>query len=471
MSLGDDIQQLPPSVITSGWLGYPGATEMQLSRAETRLKCVLPPSYRDFLKVTNGWRHTTPFIYKLWPVEEIEWFAVRRQDWIDTFVQQQATERTQISDSEYWVYGDEQDCSKLRVKYLQQALEISDRGDASIYLLNPNIVTADGEWEAWFFGDWLPGADRYSSFKDLMQAEYETFLELRDIPSSPIFLMPQPFHQSAHEEIDHEGDRPIESTDDLGRIVFETNELETHEFGTDEANLERSPALGSSGWATSNRFLVTVQTRRYGNKIQQRTSANHWQTNTSQTFTDKPFDDLYDWIDHQLKQSVTTSPAEPETTREHRTPPISPRHSLASNSSSNNLIATIHISNVRVYQRSLIDGLPALPEIHLSLHPIRLKSAHPTTIELSLTVGEQPNLQAFSPIAYHIQYFAQDLVRDAALLLGDVEVTLIQTHRVYSVISPTIQLQRGLYRLQILATSNSINAKPAYMEIPLLHAI
>jgi hypothetical protein len=364
------------------------------------------------------------------------------------------------------------------VKYLQQALEISDRGDSSIYLLNPNIVTADGEWEAWFFGDWLPGADRYHSFIDLMQAEYETFLELRDIPSSTISLIPPLFHQSPHDEIYHEGDRPVESIHELGDIASETHELETHELEieTHEAGLERSPdehyaipsrASGSSEWATLNRFLVTVQTRRKGNKIQQRTGANHWQTHTSQTFTDKPFDDLHGWIDHQLKQSVTASPVESDITREHRTPRVSSGHPPASDRST----ARVYISNVHVYQRSPIDGLPALPGIHPSFHPTRLKSAHPATIELSLTVSEPPNPQSFSPITYLIQFFAQDLVRDTAILLGDTEVTLMQNQFIYSAISPPLELQQGLYRLQILATSDCVNAKPAYAEIPLLHAI
>jgi hypothetical protein len=42
-------------------------------------------------------------------------------------------------------------------------------------LLNPNIVTPDGEWEALYFAHWIPGADRYPSFWELMQAEREAF--------------------------------------------------------------------------------------------------------------------------------------------------------------------------------------------------------------------------------------------------------------------------------------------------------
>ena len=192
-----ELDALPPEVIEAGWLGYPGALEEQIHHAENRLGVSLPPSYREFLKVTNGWRQTTPFIYQLWSTYEIEWLRVRHSDWIDTFIEQQkrweqrhlymsvnglshSAKRFLIPDEIYFVYGEEQDCMDLRVEYLQTALEISRKGDSAIYLLNPQVVTEEGEWEAWFFGDWLPGADRYRSFRDLMWAEYQNFLELNE---------------------------------------------------------------------------------------------------------------------------------------------------------------------------------------------------------------------------------------------------------------------------------------------------
>ncbi|NEO32764.1 MAG: SMI1/KNR4 family protein [Symploca sp. SIO3C6] len=190
-SMEDVDEELPSEVIESGWLGYPGATEEQIALAETRLGIVLPPSYREFLTVTNGWYQTTPFIYKIWSTEEIEWFALRNQAWINAFVERYGNKcknslqsrftMPSISDEEYLIYGDNQDCSKFRLEYLSTALEISDRGESAIYLLNPKIITEDGEWEACFFGDWLPGADRYRSFREMMQAEYQNFLELREV--------------------------------------------------------------------------------------------------------------------------------------------------------------------------------------------------------------------------------------------------------------------------------------------------
>ncbi len=183
---------IPADVIDSAWLGYPGATEEQITRVEARLDIHLPPSYREFLKVSNGWRQLTPFIYRVWSVEEIGWFFSRHQTWIDTFVNKQlkfqhytgqngsSFKLPYITDADYLRYGEAQDCSKIRYEYLQTALEISDKGESTIYLLNPRVKTSDGEWEAWFFGDWLPGADRYPSFQDMMEAEYANFLEMKE---------------------------------------------------------------------------------------------------------------------------------------------------------------------------------------------------------------------------------------------------------------------------------------------------
>ena len=194
-SIQDDQNQLPLEVIESNWLGYPGATQEQINRAETRLEVRLPPSYREFLQVSNGWRQTTPFIDRLWSTEELEWFALRHQTWIDNFIAGYLARNYRnsfingsedrrvipsISNTEYFTYGEAQDCSKLRIEYLETALEISQKGDSAIYLLNPQVTTAEGEWEAWFFADWLPGADRYPSFCEMMQAEYINFLELRE---------------------------------------------------------------------------------------------------------------------------------------------------------------------------------------------------------------------------------------------------------------------------------------------------
>lgn len=175
-------QTLPDEVVASGWLGYPGATEEEIARAEARLGTRFPPSYRIFLSVTNGWRRTAHRMERLWSTEEVEWFRVRHQEWIDIWTEETA-DAPPISDERYFVYGDQQDTVYMRTEYLPSLLDISPLGDydSAIYLLNPCVVTAEGEWEAWFMANWLPGAARYRSFWEMMRHEQEVFLQEHDV--------------------------------------------------------------------------------------------------------------------------------------------------------------------------------------------------------------------------------------------------------------------------------------------------
>jgi hypothetical protein len=177
----DILKNLPPEVIASGWLGYPGATEEQLAQLEKRLGATLPPSYREFLRFTNGWRDTGYFIPAIWSTEEVEWFSVRNQDTIDAW-REGTGDLSPRPDEEYFDYGEHGAGDDFRLEHLQAALEISDREriGTAVYLLNPLVVTPEGEWEAWFFAHWIAGANRFRSFWDLMQCEHKMFLELRE---------------------------------------------------------------------------------------------------------------------------------------------------------------------------------------------------------------------------------------------------------------------------------------------------
>jgi hypothetical protein len=172
------LYELPPEVIAGEWLGYPGATNEQIAAAEIRIGKPLPPSYREFLKLTNGWRQTgTCCVDQLWSTEEIDWHYSRHPYVVETWLDGEGRSGGPPSDESYFVYGEAQ-INAIRAEYFKASLEISDVGEGSVYLLNPEVVNADGEWEAWFFADWIPGAERYRSFWKLMQGEYEKFKRL-----------------------------------------------------------------------------------------------------------------------------------------------------------------------------------------------------------------------------------------------------------------------------------------------------
>jgi cell wall assembly regulator SMI1 len=149
------------------WLGEAGATETEITLVEQRLERRLPPSYRDFLAMSNGFDEISPFIYRLFSVAEIDWFRVPNQDWIDAY-----QHGCGISPEEH--LKDPKDCIRFRTSYLSACLQISEEGDSAVVLLNPEVVNDEGEWETWFFANWNPGATRYASFCAYVESELET---------------------------------------------------------------------------------------------------------------------------------------------------------------------------------------------------------------------------------------------------------------------------------------------------------
>lgn len=183
----DEIRgSLELEVVAADWLGYPGAPEERIAALEARLGATLPLSYRAFLAFTDGWRATGHFIPTIWSTGQVEWLAARDQEGIDAWLggeRYSGRARTPIPDNVYLDYGANGAAGgAFRSEYLQTALEISDREVAgtAVYLLNPRTVTVAGEWEAWFFAHWIPGAVRYRSFWEMMVAEHARYLWLRD---------------------------------------------------------------------------------------------------------------------------------------------------------------------------------------------------------------------------------------------------------------------------------------------------
>jgi hypothetical protein len=155
---------MPDDKIAAGWLGEPGAAEDEISSAEQRLGVRLPPSYRAFLAVSNGFNEIGPFIYRLYSAAEIDWFRVRNQGWIDAY-----QIGDDISPEEHLANPD--DCVRFRTAYLSSRLQISEEGDSAVVLLNPEVINDEGEWETWFFANWNPGATRHPSFRAYVESE------------------------------------------------------------------------------------------------------------------------------------------------------------------------------------------------------------------------------------------------------------------------------------------------------------
>lgn len=168
-------ERFPARVRKQRWLGFAPASETQLLQLEKRLGYALPPSYRNFLLTTNGWLRTSMFIERVRPVSKLNWLESDMPEMLDVWgVEDAADPIANDPPAEYFAYDGRPMFDR---EHLRKSIIIADpvAGDSMIYLLNPLVVAADGEWEAWRFANWIPGAERFPSFELLMRAEHELF--------------------------------------------------------------------------------------------------------------------------------------------------------------------------------------------------------------------------------------------------------------------------------------------------------
>ncbi|MFI6564243.1 SMI1/KNR4 family protein [Streptomyces sp. NPDC050534] len=140
----------------------PGADEAAIAAAEERLGRRLPPSYREFLAVSDGW-HVDQMagVYQLGGAADIDWFR-------DPYDLTSQYEEDLGDDPSYE--------DVLLAGMWRRALRLETDSDASYALLDPGDSDQDGEWALYVYKAWggeLP--DRYPSFRAYMEAMYRGF--------------------------------------------------------------------------------------------------------------------------------------------------------------------------------------------------------------------------------------------------------------------------------------------------------
>ncbi|WP_331770005.1 SMI1/KNR4 family protein (plasmid) [Embleya sp. NBC_00888] len=167
---------LAEEVVRDTWLGFAPAGEAEVAEAEARLGRRLPPSLRDFLLVTDGWRDAGNFIYRLAGSAELEWLRdTDDSGWIEVW-----EELAEDEDED-----DEEAFGVQEAKVLARSLRLSLDGDAAVMLLDPDDVDEDGEWAGYWLASWSgEGPKRYDSFHDLMHRQWVSFHALRKPPGA-----------------------------------------------------------------------------------------------------------------------------------------------------------------------------------------------------------------------------------------------------------------------------------------------
>lgn len=143
-------------------LGAPGAGEEAIVAAERRLGLRLPPSYREFLAVSDGWVvEQTAAIHRLGGVADIGWFG-------DPYDMTSLYEEGLGEDP-----GEEE---VLLAGMWRRALRLETESDMSHALLDPGDRDEDGEWALYVYKGW--GGEvpkRYPSFRAYMGDMYREF--------------------------------------------------------------------------------------------------------------------------------------------------------------------------------------------------------------------------------------------------------------------------------------------------------
>lgn len=131
-------------------LGFSSATETAIQAAETRLGIRFPPSYRSFLKHTNGW--LVPIDLAIWPVERVAF--LREID--EKLVKEWQGEETLYGCTEYVVtpepLGEGEPfvyCSlEISPSCLDKVVVLGVGYQKDYLLLDPTCMDEYGEWRS-----------------------------------------------------------------------------------------------------------------------------------------------------------------------------------------------------------------------------------------------------------------------------------------------------------------------------------
>jgi hypothetical protein len=502
----EEKRYLPSEVLVSGWLGYPGATEAEIASAELRLGVKLPPSYREFLKVTNGWRQTASkhdnFNHRFWSIEDIEQFSVRHSRWISAFAERtnhidvmldsefqelnDHWEPVGIADDDYFVYGHDQDPRNIRPEYLRTAIEISDVGFDSIYLLNPRVITPEGEWEAWFFADYLPGADRYRSFREMMAAEYRNFLELQE-------SAPEAEDGSGSQPAPVDNEYPVaDSPGGRQTLIPAGAQPESRVVPPSES----SPETATFPWQSLKRLTIELQTRQVDDQAEYRTVVNSNEWESPEAWAGITEQRLWQWLQQHLAETdslinrmeqppVSSATSPPGAEALAVLSELNERDEQADTVLVNNPEATTvsqHQPAITLKLVQLVIRQSSQPSAQLLINPASLQQAqptgigalaseHPFSVEIEFQlVGEQIVGLAWQDILHKTQVFAQNLLNHQWILLGGtVPISLDEGCLTYTSTLFHQTLDPGIYRLQIIISLSGAVAALSTFELPLLN--
>lgn len=147
------------------WLGFPPATDERIAAMEERLGRRMPPSYREFLKVSDGWRHAGGFVRQLAGTEDARWHG---------------NESGLAEEFEAYLDEDAGPEERREADIWRRGLQLDVVSDATHVLMDPEDVDEDGEWAVYTWASWRAAPpERHATFRAFMRAMHREFHDLR----------------------------------------------------------------------------------------------------------------------------------------------------------------------------------------------------------------------------------------------------------------------------------------------------
>ncbi|MEU1038466.1 SMI1/KNR4 family protein [Streptomyces sp. NPDC005907] len=153
------------AALRARWLGFPPASEERIVAMEERLGRRMPPSYREFLKVSDGWRHAGGFVWLLAGTADARWHRNESglADMYEEYLDEDAGPEER-READIWRRG----------------LQLDVESDITHVLLDPEDVDEDGEWAVYTWASWRAAPpERHANFHAFMRDMHREFHSLR----------------------------------------------------------------------------------------------------------------------------------------------------------------------------------------------------------------------------------------------------------------------------------------------------
>ncbi|MCC3651017.1 SMI1/KNR4 family protein [Streptomyces sp. S07_1.15] len=156
------------------WLGFPPASEERITAMEERLGRPMPPSYREFLQASDGWRHAGGFVWLLAGTGGARWHenASGLAEMFEQYLDEDAGPEER-READVWRRG----------------LQLDVESDITYVVMDPE--DGDGEWAVYTWASWrAEPPERHASFLEFMKAMYREFhcLRARSCDGRPVFV-------------------------------------------------------------------------------------------------------------------------------------------------------------------------------------------------------------------------------------------------------------------------------------------